>query len=109
MENQSTSASDMPFRSAHSQGCPQPQAISAAVVSWRSPRAVHSTRKNPRRPGRKGGAGGGTVATNHCHGAGRNRASKGPHERCGEPIPAERLEARPAASTCVRCAAVRPR
>ncbi|MFG2194997.1 TraR/DksA family transcriptional regulator [Streptomyces sp. NPDC048639] len=26
-------------------------------------------------------------------------------EQCGEPIPAERLEARPAARTCVRCAA----
>jgi DnaK suppressor protein len=26
-------------------------------------------------------------------------------ERCGGPIPAERLEARPTASTCVRCAA----
>ncbi|MEV6395049.1 TraR/DksA C4-type zinc finger protein [Streptomyces sp. NPDC051907] len=30
-------------------------------------------------------------------------------EECGEPIPAERLEVRPAASTCVRCAAGRPR
>jgi DnaK suppressor protein len=30
-------------------------------------------------------------------------------EECGEPIPAERLEVRPAASTCVRCAAARPR
>ena len=30
-------------------------------------------------------------------------------EGCGEPIPAERLEVRPAASTCVRCAAARPR
>ncbi len=28
-------------------------------------------------------------------------------ERCGQPIGAERLEARPAASTCVRCAARR--
>ncbi|MEV5770650.1 TraR/DksA C4-type zinc finger protein [Streptomyces antimycoticus] len=28
---------------------------------------------------------------------------------CGEPIPAERLEVRPAADTCVRCAAARPR
>jgi RNA polymerase-binding transcription factor len=30
-------------------------------------------------------------------------------EECGEPIPAERLEVRPAASSCVRCAATRPR
>jgi DnaK suppressor protein len=30
-------------------------------------------------------------------------------ERCGEPIPAARLEARPAAATCVRCAAAGPR
>ncbi|MFD4549966.1 TraR/DksA family transcriptional regulator [Streptomyces sp. NPDC058466] len=28
---------------------------------------------------------------------------------CGEPIPAERLEVRPAANTCVRCAALGPR
>ncbi|MFE2187299.1 TraR/DksA family transcriptional regulator [Streptomyces sp. NPDC059455] len=28
---------------------------------------------------------------------------------CGEPIPAERLEARPTATTCVRCATARPR
>lgn len=28
---------------------------------------------------------------------------------CGEQIPAERLEVRPAADTCVRCAAARPR
>ncbi len=28
-------------------------------------------------------------------------------ERCGEPIPAERLAARPTASLCLRCAAVR--
>ncbi|MEU3464036.1 TraR/DksA C4-type zinc finger protein [Streptomyces sp. NPDC006733] len=30
-------------------------------------------------------------------------------ETCGAPIPAERLEVRPAASTCVNCAATRPR
>ncbi|GAA0940841.1 TraR/DksA C4-type zinc finger protein [Streptomyces asiaticus] len=30
-------------------------------------------------------------------------------EVCGEPIPAERLEARPTATTCVRCAASHPR
>jgi RNA polymerase-binding transcription factor DksA len=29
-------------------------------------------------------------------------------ESCGEPIPPERLEVRPAASTCVRCASARP-
>ncbi|CAM5524629.1 DnaK suppressor protein OS=Streptomyces antimycoticus OX=68175 GN=SSPO_088610 PE=4 SV=1 [Streptomyces antimycoticus] len=28
---------------------------------------------------------------------------------CGEQIPAERLEVRPAADSCVRCAAARPR
>ncbi|MCQ8192318.1 TraR/DksA family transcriptional regulator [Streptomyces rugosispiralis] len=28
---------------------------------------------------------------------------------CGEPIPAERLEARPTATTCVRCATAHPR
>ncbi|MEU9015585.1 TraR/DksA C4-type zinc finger protein [Streptomyces sp. NPDC048479] len=37
------------------------------------------------------------------------RGEYGRCEGCGEPIPAERLEARPAASTCVRCAAARPR
>ncbi|MET7763006.1 TraR/DksA C4-type zinc finger protein [Streptomyces sp. NPDC005393] len=37
------------------------------------------------------------------------RGEYGRCERCGEPIPAERLEVRPAASTCVRCAAARPR
>lgn len=37
------------------------------------------------------------------------RGDYGRCEGCGEPIPAERLEARPAASTCVRCAAARPR
>ncbi|MFF3326226.1 TraR/DksA family transcriptional regulator [Streptomyces sp. NPDC002889] len=37
------------------------------------------------------------------------RGDYGRCEGCGEPIPAERLEVRPAASTCVRCAAVRPR
>jgi DnaK suppressor protein len=31
--------------------------------------------------------------------------SYGNCERCGEPIAAERLAARPAASTCIRCAA----
>lgn len=30
-------------------------------------------------------------------------------EGCGEPIPAERLEARPATTTCVPCAKSRPR
>ncbi|MDT0381847.1 TraR/DksA C4-type zinc finger protein [Streptomyces sp. DSM 42041] len=30
-------------------------------------------------------------------------------EGCGEPIPAERLEVRPAATLCVRCAEARPR
>ncbi|MEE4594945.1 TraR/DksA C4-type zinc finger protein [Streptomyces sp. DSM 41524] len=30
-------------------------------------------------------------------------------EACGEPIPAERLEARPTATTCVRCATAHPR
>ncbi|MFI1471861.1 TraR/DksA family transcriptional regulator [Streptomyces wuyuanensis] len=33
------------------------------------------------------------------------RGTYGRCERCGEPIPAERLQARPAAATCVRCAA----
>jgi RNA polymerase-binding transcription factor DksA len=33
------------------------------------------------------------------------RGDYGRCEGCGEPIPAERLEARPAATTCVRCAA----
>ena len=37
------------------------------------------------------------------------RGDYGRCESCGEPIPAERLEVRPAASTCVRCAAGRPR
>ncbi|MDX3850267.1 TraR/DksA family transcriptional regulator [Streptomyces sp. AK02-01A] len=40
----------------------------------------------------------------------RERLERGDYgrcERCGEPIPAERLEVRPAASTCVRCAADR--
>ncbi|MFF4230090.1 TraR/DksA family transcriptional regulator [Streptomyces sp. NPDC001820] len=37
------------------------------------------------------------------------RGEYGRCERCGEPIPAERLEVRPAASTCVRCTAARPR
>ncbi|MFF3753771.1 TraR/DksA family transcriptional regulator [Streptomyces sp. NPDC002018] len=32
------------------------------------------------------------------------RGDYGRCEVCGEPIPAERLEARPAARTCVRCA-----
>ena len=34
--------------------------------------------------------------------------SYGRCERCGRPIPAERLAARPAAATCVACASVRP-
>ncbi|MEV6654216.1 TraR/DksA C4-type zinc finger protein [Streptomyces sp. NPDC051219] len=37
------------------------------------------------------------------------RGDYGQCEGCGEPIPAERLEVRPAANTCVRCAAARPR
>ncbi|MEU9008603.1 TraR/DksA C4-type zinc finger protein [Streptomyces sp. NPDC048479] len=37
------------------------------------------------------------------------RGDYGRCEGCGEPIPVERLEVRPAASTCVRCAAARPR
>ncbi|GAA5700883.1 TraR/DksA family transcriptional regulator [Streptomyces avermitilis] len=37
------------------------------------------------------------------------RGDYGRCETCGEPIPAERLEVRPAASTCVRCAASGPR
>ncbi|MGW7520281.1 TraR/DksA family transcriptional regulator [Streptomyces sp. NPDC054796] len=36
------------------------------------------------------------------------RGDYGRCEGCGEPIPAERLEARPTARTCVRCAAARP-
>ncbi|MFK4144846.1 TraR/DksA family transcriptional regulator [Streptomyces sp. NPDC004065] len=32
------------------------------------------------------------------------RGDYGRCEHCGEPIPAERLEVRPAAKTCVRCA-----
>jgi DnaK suppressor protein len=38
-----------------------------------------------------------------------DRGDYGRCEACGEPIPAERLEVRPAATTCVRCAAARPR
>ncbi|MCX4823152.1 TraR/DksA C4-type zinc finger protein [Streptomyces sp. NBC_01142] len=37
------------------------------------------------------------------------RGDYGRCKGCGEPIPAERLEVRPAASTCVRCAAAGPR
>jgi DnaK suppressor protein len=37
------------------------------------------------------------------------RGDYGRCEGCGEPISAERLEARPAASTCVGCAAARRR
>ncbi|MEV4615491.1 TraR/DksA C4-type zinc finger protein [Kitasatospora sp. NPDC049258] len=37
------------------------------------------------------------------------RGTYGRCERCGEPIPPERLEVRPAARTCVGCAAPRPR
>lgn len=37
------------------------------------------------------------------------RGAYGRCEGCGEWIPAERLEVRPAASTCVRCAEARPR
>ncbi|WP_328321522.1 TraR/DksA family transcriptional regulator [Streptomyces sp. NBC_00388] len=38
-----------------------------------------------------------------------DRGEYGRCERCGEPIPAERLEVRPAASTCVTCAGTGPR
>ncbi len=38
-----------------------------------------------------------------------DRGGYGRCEVCGEPIPAERLEARPSATTCVRCATARPR
>ncbi|MFJ2399536.1 TraR/DksA family transcriptional regulator [Streptomyces sp. NPDC087843] len=34
------------------------------------------------------------------------RGDYGRCEQCGEPIPTERLEVRPAAKTCVRCASV---
>ncbi len=40
------------------------------------------------------------------------RLDRGEYGRCagcGEPIPAARLEVRPAATTCVRCAAAAPR
>jgi DnaK suppressor protein len=37
------------------------------------------------------------------------QGSYGRCEGCGEPIPAERLEVRPAATTCVHCAESRPR
>ncbi|MER5873473.1 TraR/DksA C4-type zinc finger protein [Streptomyces sp. NPDC002044] len=37
------------------------------------------------------------------------RGDYGRCERCGEPIPAERLEARPTATTCVPCAPAGPR
>ncbi|WP_406001132.1 TraR/DksA family transcriptional regulator [Streptomyces sp. NBC_00829] len=37
------------------------------------------------------------------------RGDYGRCEGCGEPIPVERLEVRPVASTCVRCAGTRPR
>jgi DnaK suppressor protein len=37
------------------------------------------------------------------------RGDYGRCEVCGGPIPAERLEVRPASNTCVRCAAARPR
>ncbi|MFE7772936.1 TraR/DksA family transcriptional regulator [Streptomyces sp. NPDC057445] len=36
------------------------------------------------------------------------RGDYGRCEGCGEPIPAERLEVRPAATTCVHCAAAGP-
>ncbi|GAA3688867.1 hypothetical protein GCM10022420_086280 [Streptomyces iranensis] len=38
-----------------------------------------------------------------------DRGAYGRCELCGEPIPAERLEARPSATTCVRCATAHPR
>ncbi|MBP8533064.1 TraR/DksA C4-type zinc finger protein [Streptomyces sp. MK37H] len=38
-----------------------------------------------------------------------DRGDYGRCDVCGEPIPAERLEARPTATTCVRCAATPPR
>lgn len=37
------------------------------------------------------------------------RGDYGQCQGCGEPIPRERLEVRPAAITCVRCAAAAPR
>ncbi|WP_432251472.1 TraR/DksA family transcriptional regulator [Streptomyces sp. HNM1019] len=37
------------------------------------------------------------------------RGDYGRCDVCGEPIPAERLEARPTATTCVRCATTHPR
>ncbi len=37
------------------------------------------------------------------------RGDYGRCERCGEPIPAERMEARPTATTCVPCATAGPR
>lgn len=37
------------------------------------------------------------------------RGAYGRCEGCGEPIPSERLEVRPAATLCVRCAEARPR
>lgn len=37
------------------------------------------------------------------------RGGYGRCEACGAPVPAERLEVRPAATTCVRCAEARPR
>lgn len=37
-----------------------------------------------------------------------DRGDYGLCEGCGEPIPPERLEVRPAAATCVRCADARP-
>ncbi|ARH92649.1 TraR/DksA family transcriptional regulator [Streptomyces sp. MOE7] len=56
------------------------------------------------------------LAQAHDHLAALDRAEErlargvyGRCEACGDPIPAERLEVRPAASTCVRCAATRPR
>jgi RNA polymerase-binding transcription factor DksA len=41
--------------------------------------------------------------------AARAAGTYGTCERCGGPIGAERLEARPAATTCVRCASQRTR
>lgn len=38
-----------------------------------------------------------------------DRGEYGRCTACGDPIPAERLEVRPAATTCVRCADARPR
>lgn len=57
METQSTSASDMPFTQ-HIRKAVSQQAVSAAVVPWRNPRASHSTRRGPPLAGDPFGVGG---------------------------------------------------